>query len=311
MRIVIVLLFLLNTVYGYEPVQPIPKKIKYDREKAELGKLLFHDPILSKDNRTSCSYCHDLYNKCGTDHRPVAKGFHDKEGKINTPTVFNVVFNFRFFWDGRAKSLKEQIYGPIQNPIEMNMKLEEVVQRLEKHPIYRKKFKKIYKTDKIRFDMVADAIAEFEKALITPNSKFDRFLRGEVKLSEKEMEGYKLFKKLGCITCHNGINLGGNSFQKVGVVKEYPWKPDNPDRYRITKNEFDKNVYRVPTLRNIDCTYPYYHDGSIKTLEEAVQDMAYYNLGFRLTEEELEKIIAFLKTLRGELPEILRGDTTQ
>ncbi|WP_457626068.1 cytochrome-c peroxidase [Persephonella sp.] len=311
MRIIIVLLFLLNTVYGYEPVQPIPKKIKYDREKAELGKLLFHDPILSKDNRTSCSYCHDLYSKCGTDHRPVAKGFHDKKGKVNTPTVFNAVFNFRFFWDGRAKSLKEQIYGPIQNPIEMNMKLEEVVKRIEKHPVYSRKFRKIYNTNKITFDMIADAIAEFEKALITPDSKFDRFLRGETKLSEKEMEGYKLFKKLGCITCHNGVNLGGNSFQKVGVVKEYPWKPDNPDRYRITKNEFDKNVYRVPVLRNIDCTYPYFHDGSIKTLEEAVQTMAYYNLGFRLPQDELEKIIAFLKTLRGELPEILRGDNTQ
>jgi cytochrome c peroxidase len=311
MRIIIVLLFLLNTAYGYEPVQPVPKKIKYDREKAELGKLLFHDPILSKDNRTSCSYCHDLYNKCGTDHRPVAKGCHDKRGKVNTPTVLNAVFNFRFFWDGRAKSLKEQIYGPIQNPKEMNMKLEEVVKRIEKHPVYSRKFRKIYNTNKITFDMIADAIAEFEKALITPDSKFDRFLRGETKLSEKEMEGYKLFKKLGCITCHNGVNLGGNSFQKVGVVKEYPWKPDNPDRYRITKKEFDKNVYRVPVLRNIDCTYPYFHDGSIQTLEEAVQTMAYYNLGFRLPQDELEKIIAFLKTLRGELPEILRGDNTQ
>ena len=156
--------------------------------------------------------------------------------------------------------------------------------------------------------MVADAIAEFEKALITPNSKFDKYLRGEVKLSQDELEGYKLFKKLGCISCHNGINFGGNSFQKIGVIKDYPWSPDNPDRYQITKREFDKNVYRVPVLRNIDCTYPYFHNGSIQTLEGAVQTMAYYNLGFKLSDEELEKIIAFLKTLRGELPDILKGE---
>ncbi|WP_457638652.1 cytochrome-c peroxidase [Persephonella sp.] len=306
MRIIIGLLLLINIAYGYEPVQPIPVKVDYDREKAELGKLLFHDPILAKDNRTSCSYCHDLYKKCGTDHRPVSKGFHDRKGKVNAPTVFNVAFNFRFFWDGRAKTLKEQILGPIQSPVEMNMKIEEVEARLNKHPEYRKLFKKVYGADRITFDLVADAIVEFEKALITPNSKFDRYLRGEVQLTEEELEGYKLFKKLGCISCHNGINLGGNSFQKIGVIKQYPWHPYYPDRYRITKNEFDKNVYRVPVLRNIDCTYPYFHDGSVKTLEEAVQLMALYNLGFRLSKDQLSKIIAFLKTLRGELPKILK-----
>lgn len=308
MRIIIILLFLINTVYGYEPVQPIPQKIEYDREKAELGKLLFHDPILSRDNKVSCFSCHDVYNKCGTDHEPVSTGFHNRKGKVNASTVLNAVFNFRLFWDGSAKNLKEQVYGPIQSPEEMNMTIEEVEERLNKHPLYIRRFKKVYGANRITFDMVADAIAEFEKALITPNSKFDRYLRGEIQLSQEELEGYKLFKKLGCISCHNGVNLGGNSFQKVGVIKEYPWKPDNPDRYRITKNEFDKNVYRVPVLRNIDCTYPYFHDGSVKTLEEAVQVMAYYNLGFRLPEDELKKIIAFLKTLRGELPEILRGE---
>ena len=308
MRIIVILLFLTKIVYGYEPVQPIPKNIDYNREKAELGKLLFHDPVLSRDNRTSCSFCHDLYNKCGTDQRPVSIGFRDKKGKVNAPTVFNTVFNFRLFWNGRAENLKQQVYGPIQNPDEMNMTIKEVEERLNKHPLYRNKFKKVYGADKITFDMVADAIAEFEKALITPNSKFDKYLRGEIKLSQDEIEGYKLFKKLGCVSCHNGINLGGNSFQKVEVIKEYPGSPNNPDRYQITKKEFDKNVYRVPALRNIDCTYPYFHNGSIKTLEEAVQTMAYYNLGFKLSDNELKKIISFLKTLRGELPEILKGE---
>ncbi|NPA16584.1 MAG: c-type cytochrome [Aquificae bacterium] len=306
-------LFLLTALYtyGYEPVQPVPKVVEYDRDKAELGKLLFHDPILAKDNRTSCYYCHDLYQKCGTDHRPVSKGFHDREGKVNAPTVYNVRFNFRFFWDGRAKTLKEQILGPIQSPDEMNMSLKEVEDRLNQHPVYREKFKEIYGVDRITFELVADAIIEFEKALITPNSKFDKYLRGEAQLTEDELEGYRLFKKLGCISCHNGINLGGNSFQKIGVIKPYPWHPSYPDRYRITGNEYDKNVYRVPTLRNIDCTYPYFHDGSVKTLEEAVQLMAYYNLGFRLPQDELDKIIAFLKTLRGELPEILKSEGLQ
>ncbi|NPA58537.1 MAG: c-type cytochrome [Aquificae bacterium] len=304
----LIVLLLASFSIGYEAVQPIPERVPYDREKAEIGKLLYHDPILAKDRRTSCAYCHDLYQKCGTDHRPIAKGFGDRKGKVNTPTVYNVRFNFRFFWDGRAKTLREQILEPIRGFSEMNITQEEIEERLNKHDYYKKLFKKVYGTDRITFDMVVDAIVEFEKALITPNSRFDRYLRGEEVLSEKEKEGYKLFKKLGCISCHNGINLGGNSFQKIGLVKPYPWHPSNPDRYRITGREFDKNVYRVPPLRNIDCTHPYFHDGSVKTLENAVQLMAYYNLGFMLEEEELELLVAFLKTLRGELPEILKGE---
>jgi len=307
MGIIVFSLLMALCAFGYEAVQPIPKTVNFDREKAELGKLLFHDPILAKDKRTSCSYCHDLYRKCGTDHRPVSAGFHDKEGKVNTPTVYNVRFNFRLFWDGRAKTLREQVLEPIRSPSGMNMSLQELENRLNRHPVYREKFRQVYGVSRISFELVADALVEFEKALITPNSKFDKYLRGEERLTKDEEEGYKLFKKLGCISCHNGINLGGNSFQRIGLVKPYPWKPSNPDRYRITGREFDKNVYRVPPLRNIDCTYPYFHDGSVETLEEAVQLMAYYNLGFRLPEEELRQIIAFLKTLRGEIPPILKN----
>ncbi len=289
-----------------EPIKPIPQKIDYDKKKALLGKKLFHDPILSKDGTVSCSSCHDVYNKCGTDHRNVSVGVSGRKGNVNAPTVFNVVFNFRQFWNGRAKDLKEQALGPIHNPIEMGMTKEEVERRLNADPEYRRLFKEVYGTDRITFDQVIDAIVEFEKALITPNSKFDRFLRGEVQLSKEELEGYKLFKKLGCVTCHNGINVGGNSFQLFGAVVPVEWKPSNPDRYRITGREFDKNRYKVPSLRNVACTYPYFHDGSAKTLEEAVRKMSYHNLGFKLTEEEVKKIVAFLKTLTGELPEILR-----
>ena len=304
-RILVISILLLKTVFAFEAVQPLPTTIKYDRAKAELGKILFHDPSLSKDGKVSCATCHDLYTKCGTDQEPVSTGFAGKRGTVNSPTVFNAAFNFRQFWNGRAKDLKEQLIGPITNPVEMNTTPEEIEEKLNKNPFYRKKFKEIYHTNRIKFEHVADAIVEFEKALITPNSKFDRYLRGLVKLSPEEEEGFKLFKRLGCISCHNGVNFGGNSFQKLGVVIPYPWKPTNPDRYQITRREEDKNVYKVPSLRNITCTYPYLHDGSIPDLKTTIKVMAKHNLGIDMADEDIEKIIAFLKTLKGELPSIL------
>jgi cytochrome c peroxidase len=153
--------------------------------------------------------------------------------------------------------------------------------------------------------LVFDAIAEFEKALITPNSKFDLYLKGKAKLSKKEKEGFLLFKRYGCITCHNGINLGGNSYQKIGVVIKVYKMPRGLDRYEVTKNPDDKYVYKVPTLRNIALTYPYFHNGSVKTLKEAIKLMGYYNLGIYLRDDEIDKIEAFLKTLTGKKPKIL------
>ena len=322
MRLIIKTLFvflvlLFSFSFAFEPIKPIPEHVPYNKEKAELGKLLFHDPILSKDKTVSCSTCHELYTKWGTDRRAVSIGVNGKKGQVNAPTVFNTYFNFRLFWNGRAKNLFEQAKGPLHNPIEMAMDKKEIEERLNKNEYYKKLFKKIYKTDKIKYWQVLDAIAEFEKALITPNSKFDKYLRCKEKnidnpekcnflLSEEELKGYLIFKKVGCITCHNGINVGGNSFQKLGVIHEYKWKPSNPDRYQITKKEEDKNVYRVPSLRNIECTYPYFHDGSVKTLREALKKMSYHNLGFELTDKEIDYIEAFLKTLTGQLPDILR-----
>ncbi len=318
-KIISLLLFLLllRSSLSFEPIKPLPEKVPYNKEKAELGKILFHDPILSKDRTVSCSTCHELYKKWGTDRRPVSVGIEGKHGNANAPTVFNTYFNFRLFWNGRAKNLKEQAKGPLHNPVEMAMDKNEIEKRLNKNPFYKKMFKKIYKTDTVKYEQVLDAIAEFEKALITPNSKFDKYLRCKEKhvenpdrcnsiLTEKELKGYLIFKKVGCITCHNGINVGGNSFQKLGVINAYIWKPTNPDRYQITKKEKDKNVYRVPSLRNVACTYPYFHDGSVKTLKEALKKMSYHNLGFELTEKEIDYIEAFLKTLTGELPPILR-----
>ncbi|RMA97926.1 cytochrome-c peroxidase [Hydrogenothermus marinus] len=303
-KALIIVLTAFHFIYAKEPIKPIPQKIDYNKEKAELGKMLFFDKNLSSDKTISCASCHDP-NHGGADPRPVSTGVKGRKGYANAPTVFNSYFNFRQFWNGRAKDLKEQANGPIHNPIEMNMNKEKIEKYLRSNEFYRKMFKKVYGR-KPTYEDALDAIVEFEKALITPNSKFDRYLRGEVKLSPLELKGYKLFKTLGCITCHNGINIGGNSFQKMGVIYPYVRKEKTPDRYAITYKEEDKMVFKVPSLRNIALTAPYFHDGSAKTLEEALIKMAYHNLGFTLTEEEIKALVAFLKTLTGEKPEILR-----
>jgi len=300
--IIAFILFNLMPIKAIEVIKPIPEKLPVNKKKAYLGKLLFHDPILSKDRSLSCFSCHDIYKKCGTDHLSVARGIEGIRENANTLTVLNAVFNFAFFWNGRAKDLREQILFVFRSPLELNISKEELEKRLNSHKLYKKLFKKVYKVDYITEDLIADAIVEFEKTLITPNSKFDLYLKGKVKLSKEEEEGYKLFKEYGCISCHNGINLGGNSLQKFGAVIPYEWKPWFIDRYKLTKKDFGKNVYRVPSLRNVECTYPYFHDGSAKTLEEAVRKMAYHNLGIELENQEVRLIVKFLKTLTGELP---------
>ncbi len=183
--------------------------------------------------------------------------------------------------------------------------LKTVENRINKSVEYKKLFKLVYGTPHITYSQILEAIVEFENALTTPNSKFDKFLRDEIQLTKDEKEGYILFKQNGCITCHNGINVGGNSFQKMGTFLEYEQKSDFPDRSKVTNNPNHKNVFKVPTLRNISKTAPYFHDGSAKTLKEALTIMAKHNLGVKLEDEEVKKIIAFLKTLDGETPKIL------
>ncbi len=286
------------------PIKPIPTSVKYDHKKAELGKVLFMDPGLSSDKSVACVSCHS-FDFGGADPRPVSIGAHGATGDVNAPTVYNSYFNFRQFWNGRAKDLREQARGPLHNPAEMGMVTKDIEYYLRHNDFYLKTFHEIYGRAPTHDDAL-DAIAEFEKALITPNCKFDRFLRKETKLSKLEYRGYKLFKTLGCASCHNGINVGGNSFQKMGLIFRYPWKETSPDRYNITKSPGDKNVYKVPTLRNIELTAPYFHDGSVPTLELALQKMAYHNLGFDLSAEEIEALTAFLKTLTGKPPPIIQ-----
>ncbi len=286
-----------------EPITPLPQSVAYDKEKATLGKMLFFDPILSKDKKISCNSCHDL-SKGGADCKRVSHGVMGKLGNIQAPTVYNARYNFKQFWNGRADDLKDQANGPITNPNEHDMNPKLIEKRLNASKRYRELFKKVYGVDHIHYNELLDAIAEFEKALVTPNAKFDRYLRGEVQLSKNEKQGYVLFKQYGCITCHNGINIGGNSFQKMGTFFPYDSNKSYPDRSKVMQDQHYTNVFKVPTLRNIALTAPYFHDGSAKTLKEAVQKMSYHNLGIEISPVDADKIVAFLKTLTGVKPPI-------
>jgi cytochrome c peroxidase len=294
-----------------EPIKPIPISFDYDRAKVELGKKLFFEPRLSKSGWITCNSCHNL-STGGADNLPTSIGHKWFFGPINSPTVLNSKFNLAQFWDGRAKDLKEQAGGPIANPLEMGSNHELAVSVLQSIPQYVKWFNEVYAakemyTDrKIDIDQVTDAIAAFEETLTTPNSRFDQWLIGYDKsISESELEGYDLFKKKGCIACHNGVGVGGNSYQKFGMAKPYDKDTNTLGRYNVTKDDKDKFVFKVPLLRNIELTAPYFHDASTWDLSEAVNIMAEYQLGTTLTEDETEKIVAFLRTLTGSQPSII------
>lgn len=291
-------------VWAYEPIIPIPRTVEYDENKALLGKRLFSETLLSSDNTVSCHSCHD-FNFGGAESKPVSIGVYNRVGNLNAPTVLNSYFNFRQFWNGRAIDLKEQAKGPLHNIIEMDMTVEKVEKVLNAHDEYLGLFKQVYGKVPITFELVVDAIAEFEKALFTPDSIFDRYLRGEIELSKTEKKGYILFKTLGCISCHNGINIGGNSFQYIGAINPLENEVKG-DLYEISGDPFDKNRFKVPSLRNIALTAPYLHDGSRKSLADILILMAYHNLGFSLSQEEIALLTSFLKTLTGKTPKILQ-----
>jgi cytochrome c peroxidase len=307
MKKLILLLFLTFPLLSLELISPIEDDLNVDLNKALLGKKLFMETQLSHDNTVSCASCHHL-DKGGDDNRQFSVGVNNAIGNINSPTVFNSKYNFVQFWDGRAKDLEEQVLVPLHNPDEMNSNIHEVVSKLKKSEEYRALFKKVY-NDTIKEEYVIDAIVEFEKALITPNSKFDRYLKGEVNiLSHIEKEGFELFKSYGCISCHNGVNVGGNLFQRVGIVKQMSYENKYLGRYNVTKNEEDKYFYKVPTLRNIELTAPYLHNGEIKTLREAVTFMMEYQIGVKPNNADVSYIMAFLRTLTGNKPKIMEID---
>ena len=291
-----------------EPIRPIPADVGTDPEKVALGRALFHDPRLSKDNSTACVSCHDL-GSGGDDGRRVSVGVDGKLGPINAPTVFNVGLNFKQFWDGRADTLIQQIDGPVQSPIELGTLWPDVIEKLYRHESYPRRFSALY-PDGINRETVKDALAEFLKSLTTPDSSFDRWLKGdEHAISNIEKRGYALFKHYGCSSCHQGANVGGNMFQVFGVLNEYFKKRGNITdadlgRYNVTGNPIDRHAFKVPSLRMAALTAPYLHDGSAATLRDAVDAMFEFQLGRDAPDEDKEAIIAFIKSLAGQSKEL-------
>ena len=273
-----------------------------------LGRMLYYEPRLSKSQTISCNTCHDL-EKYGVDGEPTSDGHKGQKGDRNSPTVFNAAAHFTQFWDGRAADVEAQAKGPVLNPVEMAMPGEaKVVAVLKSMPEYVELFKKAFPNDKapITYDNMAKAIGAFERNLMTP-SRWDALLNGDQSaLTPEEVVGLKTFLDTGCQACHNGAVMGGTSYQKLGLVKAYPEVTD-PGRFKVTKTESDKGVFKVPSLRNIEKTGPYYHDGKVASLDKAVRDMAEYQLGKKLTDTEVQQIITFLKVLTGKIdPEYIK-----
>ena len=285
-----------------EPIKPLAK-VNLDARKVTLGRAMFHDKRLSKDNSLSCASCHEI-SKGGMDGRQFAVGIKGQVGPINTPTVLNSGLNFRQFWNGRAATLEEQAAGPVHNPGEMGSNWQEVLGKLNQDAALLNQFKAIY-PDGLQPKNIQDAIATFEHSLVTP-SRFDRYLNGESNaINGEEKQGYQLFKNYGCVACHQGQGVGGNMYQTFGVLGNYfkdKGKVTDADlgRFAVTKNELDRHVFKVPSLRNVELTAPYFHDGSAKTLEEAIDVMFRYQLGRTAPAADKALIVKFLKTLTGE-----------
>lgn len=275
-----------------------------DARKVALGRKLFHDPRLSKDGKISCATCHPL-DHGGTDGQQHSRGSGGRAAQLNTPTVFNARYSFHFNWSGNYDTLEAELDAPVQGP--MDRQWPELVQWLRDEPRYASQFAAVY-PDAVTEANLRNALAEFERTLITPNCRFDKWLRGDnFALTDMEQQGYALFKSHGCSTCHQGINAGGNMYQRLGVMEDYfaargqVVKADL-GRYNATADPDDRHVFRVPSLRNVAVTAPYFHDGSAATLRDAVGVMARFQLGQTLDETTTMKIIAFLNTLTGEYP---------
>lgn len=285
-----------------EPIQPIQPVVIKNQKYVDLGRKLYFDPRLSKSGFISCNSCHNL-SAGGTDNLKTSIGHNWSKGPINSPTVLNSSLNLAQFWDGRAADLQEQAAGPIANPGEMAFTHQLAVDMLRSIPGYVDEFKDIFGNREITINEVTLAIAAFEETLVTPNSRFDQWLKGNKEaINSMELAGYNLFKNSGCVACHNGPAVGGNSFQKMGVVEPYNASSPSEGRSAVTGNDADRFNFKVPTLRNVELTYPYFHDGEADTLTQAVDIMGRLQLGRTFTAEENAEIVAFLKTLTGDQP---------
>jgi len=287
-----------------EPIQPIPVDTSLDPDKIALGSLLFSDSRLSNDNSLSCASCHQLESG-GDDGMMTSLSLDGKAHAVNTPTVFNVRFNFRQQWDGAAESLEQQVEHVLHNHMEAGSNWNEFLAKLNNDTSLVAKFEKVY-ADGITRNNYLDALTEFEKSLVTPNSRFDQYLLGNLEaISDDEKKGYLRFKELGCISCHQGVNVGGNLFQKFGIFYDYLGERGdiiNADygRINVTNREVDMHVFKVPSLRNIEVTAPYLHDGKAETLEEVIAIMGKTQIGKTISDEDIVLLASFLKTLTGE-----------
>lgn len=281
----------------------IPKTPQQEA-KIELGKMLWFDPRISLSGKVSCNTCHDLSTN-GADTKPLSIGYAGRKGTVNSPTVFNAEKQIAQFWDGRAKTLAEQATGPITNPLEMAMTPELAEGVIRSIPGYRPYFEKAFGSKNPTFSEIAEALAAFETTLTTPNAPFERYLKGDKNaLTQQQIDGLKLFRRSGCIRCHSGNLLGGTSFQKVGSVRPYVTDNSSKGRMDVSGKPWDEMMFKVPTLLNVERTAPYFHDGAVKTLPDAVKKMADIQLDMNLSEKQVEEIVAFLESLNGELPKI-------
>ena len=296
--------------FADEPVRPLPDTYPHDSLKAVLGEMLYHDTRLSADGTISCATCHGI-ETAGVDNKRYSEGIGGQLGGVNAPTVFNSAFNFVQFWDGRAATLAEQAGGPPLNPVEMGCEsFDEIVARLSEDRAFVKKFRSVY-PEGLSQATITDAIAEYEKTLITPDSPFDLYLKGDKSaMTENQIEGYSLFKEYGCATCRAGENMGGLSYELMGqrdnyfedrelVLKSGLTDGDN-GRWAQTGIERDRYRFKTPGLRNVTLTWPYYHDGSVATLEDAVRMMAKYQSGKKISDSDCRKIVDFLGALTGQ-----------
>ena len=288
---------------------PAPADNPTTAEKVELGKMLYHDPRLSSSGTVSCASCHNVMLG-GEDNRAGSVGVGGQVGGRSAPTVWNAAFNEVQFWDGRAASLEEQAAGPVTNPIEMGMKSwDDVVVRLKAIEGYQEAFKKAFGKDSISKDTATKAIAAYERTLITPNSPYDKYVKGNKSaMTAQQIRGMNKAVEIGCVSCHSGAAFNGaGTFQKFPVNSsgyfeaQYGFK-DDKGLAEVTGKKADEHLWKVPTLRNIALTAPYFHNGSVKTLEKAVKLMAQLQLGVKLSKTEIADIVAFLDTLTGEFP---------
>jgi cytochrome c peroxidase len=288
---------------------PVLKDNLANPDKIKLGKMLYFDPRLSSSFLISCNTCHNL-GLGGADLEETSIGHRWQKGPRNAPTVLNSVFNIAQFWDGRAKDLEEQAKGPLQTSVEMNNTPNRVAETLKSMPEYVSYFKKAFPggKDPLTFDNVAKAIEVFEAALLTPNSSFDLYLRGDPKaLSTKQRQGLEVFMDKGCSTCHNGINVGGGGYFPFGLSETPDAEirpPEDLGRFKVTNTSSDRYVFKAPTLRNIVLTPPYFHSGKVWKLKDAVELMGSVQLGAHLTPEEIERVEIFLGTLTGNQPKV-------